>query len=137
MTLFPKYIPLLLVLIFIIVNRFAANCVLSITCPAADLIWPFFFELIKPLYLYSLVFGIVSVCLVFVNKQTFGSWLKLAVWWIPLSVILIAVTPKNSSSWMPLYFVGKDTVTLIMASLFAVISLALIGWKTFVSRKKN
>jgi hypothetical protein len=90
-----------------------------------------------PLFTYALVTIPASLALIFVKKDVFNAWLRFAAWWLPLSVVLIATTSENSNSWMPIYFISKDLVTQVMASLFTIISLILIAWKTFATRSKK
>lgn len=131
-----KYFPLFLVILFISIDRFAVYCLNATSCLFSNSIWPIFFVVIKPLYLFSLIFTITAFVLAFVSIKIFNSWLRFAMWWLPLSVILIAITPSTSNSWMPLYFIGKDTVALVMSALFTLISLVIIVWKQFGLRKK-
>lgn len=126
-----KLIPVLVVLFGLGLRHVALWCVYGISsCPATNFFHAIFLELINPLYTFSLFFFAPTLCLLFVRKQIFSAWLKFAMWWLPLSAIVIAVTPSTSNSWMPLYFIGKDTVTLIMASLFTIISLVIILLKS-------
>lgn len=89
----------------------------------------------EPLLIFSILLVVILSILLFLNKNIFKSWLRFAAWWIPLSIILIVITPETSNSWMPLYFIGKGTVTVLMAGIFSIISLILIAWKTFAARK--
>ena len=59
------------------------------------------------------------------------SWLYFAAWWLPLSAVLIALTPTWSNSWFDLYPLVKEDMALYTASLFTAISLILIVWKQF------
>ncbi len=135
MTSLFKYFPLLVVALAVVIDRFAVYCLNASSCPIANFLWLFFFEIIKPAYLFCIVFAVVAVLLIFVRQGVFISWLRFAMWGLPLSAIAVAVTPSTSSNWMPLYFVGKDTVALIAAFLFTIISLGIIGWKQFGSKK--
>ena len=126
-----RYIPLFLVVAAIGLDRFAVNCLNTESCGLASLIWPIFFTVIKPLYIYSLVFGLVAVILIFIKRNVFMSWLYFAAWWLPLSAVLIALTPTWSNSWFDLYPLVKEDMALYTASLFTAISLILIVWKQF------
>ena len=85
----------------------------------------------EPLLAFSLISFALLLTLSYLKTSINYSWLRFAAWWLPLSAVLIATTPETSNSWMPLYFIGKSTVTMIMASLFTAISLILIVWKQF------
>ncbi len=95
------------------------------------------YSLGETLFVLSITLLFVSFLVTFVSHVVFNSWLRFAAWWIPLSIILIVITPETGNSWMPLYFIGKGTVTVLMASLFTIISLILIAWKTFAVRKTS
>jgi hypothetical protein len=136
MKLLKKYLPFVLASLFIALDLLAVPCITANSCFLANYIWPVFYNLIRPLYIFSEVFVLVALILIFVRNTAFNSWLRFAIWFIPLSIIVIGTTPTSSNSWMPLYFIGKDTVTLVMAGLFTVISLVVIVWKQFDLGKK-
>lgn len=89
----------------------------------------------KPLLTFSLASLFLLLGLSYLKSPVLYAWLRFAVWGIPISAILIATTPETSNSWMPLYFIGKDSVTLITAILFTLISLTIIAVKSFALRK--
>lgn len=89
----------------------------------------------EPLLMFSVVIFLFLLVCFFLRRTAQLSWLRFAVWWIPLSAILIAITPVTNSNWMPLYSIERSTVTVLTTSLFAVISLGIIGWKQFGSKK--
>ncbi len=132
-----KFIPLFVVLFGLGLRHLALWCIYGISaCPVTNFFHAFFLELINPLYTFSLIALLPALILTFVTRSTFITWLKFAMWWLPPSAILIAITPSTSNSWMPLFFIGKDTVTLVMAGLFTAISLVIIVWKQFNLGKK-
>jgi hypothetical protein len=132
------FIPLLVVFFGLILRHMALWCVYEIPyCFATNFFHSIFLGFINPFYTFSIFFLPPALLLLVVGKQAFNSWLRLAMWWLPLSVIVIAITPTSSNAWMPLYFVGKDTTTLIMAGLFTALSLLLILWKQFSHSKKQ
>ena len=65
-------------------------------------------------------------------EEVYRAWFKFAWWWIPLSMLLIFLSPEYSSDW--LYPVEKGSVAFISCILFAIISIVIIAWKYF-SRK--
>jgi fucose 4-O-acetylase-like acetyltransferase len=62
----------------------------------------------------------------------FKKWLRFAGVWFAVAAILIAVTPEYQGGWMPIS-PTKESVSIWMASLFVIISLAKLAWD---SRKK-
>jgi len=132
-----KFIPLVLVFSGLGLRHLALWCVYGLaSCPATNFFHAIFLEFINPLYTFSIFFVVPALGLVFVKQHTFKSWLHLATWFIPLSILVIALTPTSSHAWMPLYFVGKDTTTLILAGTFTVVSLLIILCKQFGWGKK-
>lgn len=79
-----------------------------------------------PLYFYSLGFALGAFILLFINHTIFKKWVRFAVWWIPLSIILIAVTPSTSGQWLPLFFVGKSLLSLILGGVFSVVTVLIV-----------
>lgn len=127
-----RFVPIIIVIFGLGFKHAALWCIYVLTgCNLTSFFHGIFGSVISPLYLFSLIASVPALILAFVRKAAFYSWLRFAAWWLPLSAILIATTPETSNSWMPLFFIGKDTVTIFMASLFTVISLILIVWKQF------
>lgn len=129
---YSNYFPLLFVAAGIALRNLAFWCTdILESCSISNFLKIIFSDFIIPTYLFSFVALLPTLVLCFVARGTFKAWLRFAMWWLPLSAILIAITPSTSNSWMPLYFIGKDTVTLVMAGLFSIISLGIIAWKQF------
>ena len=97
-----------------------------------------FVDIINPLYFFALYLLPIAVILMFVPRNTFNSWLKFAVWAIPLSAIFIATTPVNwtgiGMDFFPFY---RDDAARFAAEVFTVVTLIIIAWKYIVSRRAN
>lgn len=91
-------------------------------------IYPYF---TNPLYSFSFVFLIVAIFLVFIPRNIFNSWLKLAAWTIPLAIIFIASTPVIDTSLLPF---SRDDAARLAGGVFAAASIILIVWKHFSTR---
>lgn len=89
----------------------------------------------NPVFIYALASLPALAVLIFAKQQVVSSWLRFAIWWLPLSAVFVAVTPSVSHSWMPLLFIGKETVSWIMGCLFLLISVLIILWKSPASDK--
>ena len=78
----------------------------------------------------------VAIILMVVSRSIFNSWLKLAAWMIPLSVLFIAVTPVNFTGigidFFPFY---RDDAARLAGGVFAGVSLVLITWKFIAARR--
>ena len=90
-----------------------------------------FLDIINPLYFFSLFLLPIAIVLAFVQRSIFNSWLKLAVWALPLLLILIATQPVVSS----FLSTNRDDAARLAGGVFAVVSLVLILWKSFFSRR--
>lgn len=78
----------------------------------------------KPLFVLSLSFLLVSFCSLFISDIVFKKWLKFAIAWFILTIILVILAPTSSTS-IP----GnptKEDVSIWMSSLFVIISLIQI-----------
>lgn len=87
----------------------------------------------EPLYVFGMSAMVPSLLLVFTRQGT-SLWYRFTMLWVPLSIVFIALTPSTSGTWMPIYFVSKSTMVLVMSGLFLIVSLILIAWKS--SNKK-
>ncbi len=68
------------------------------------------------------------------KEEVFNAWIKFTIWFVPLSMIAILLTPvDDGGSWsIPL----KGPVALLTTGLFFTISLIIICWKHFSLRGK-
>lgn len=87
----------------------------------------------NPLYSFALYSLPLAVILVFISRQTFISWIKLAVWAIPLAVLFIASQPVVAS----FLSTDRDDASRLAAIIFTILSLILIVWKRFKSDKSS
>jgi len=88
-------------------------------------------NVIKPVFGFLLLMLPVSFLTIFLQRQRLKGVEKFALWWIPLSILLVATTPTTSGAWMPLYFVSREIITWIMGGLFTLISLIIIARSFF------
>ena len=73
-----------------------------------------------PLFVLAIPFS-------FTKESTFISWRKFLSWWIPLSVLLIILSPLSPADLSPIY---KKSVFWIMGGGLTIISLILIFYKS-------
>lgn len=88
-------------------------------------------------YFYPLLSYLLPVHIIFVfslitykmSDEAFLAWRNFSYWWIPLSILLVLVTPEGNSvimSW------GKEIPAIGMSALYAIISTIIIfriWWK--------
>lgn len=97
--------------------------------------WTFFDLLWSPFSLGVPLF-LLSILTYRMHEEIFFTWLRLAYWWIPLSVLIIFTTPTTDHSWA-IGGPSRDSVTWFLSGLFFVISLILIAWKHFGNGDTN
>ncbi len=126
-----KFLLLPAVLLVTFFSYLGMYCGIDTNCALAPYLSSFSFTLLKPLWVFGLFSLPVYMVLIFVRNSAWKAWLQFSSWWLPLSVIVIAITPTWSSSWFSFFSIVKEDSAIIMASLFTIISLILISWKQF------
>lgn len=86
-----------------------------------------------PFYFFALYALPVAIILVFVSRPVFNSWLKIAAWLLPLAFIFIASQPVVAS----FLSTDRDDAARLAAEVFAALSLILVVWKTYTSRRNG
>ncbi len=90
-----------------------------------------FLETLVPVFIFSLV-------TFFMRQEIYQTWIKVALGWLVISIILIAVTQDQpAAGFGPQISFGKGDVALLTSALSVIISLAAIAWGWSASRKKN
>ena len=74
-------------------------------------------------------------CLVtyWMRNEVYETWFRFARWWIPLSMLLIIISPEYQSDFMDPLF--KGSVAIITSAIFVIVSAIIIVYK-LVQRKK-
>ena len=72
-----------------------------------------------PLFLLSLI-------TYFLCDEVFHTWIKFALVWIPLTILLTLAAPEYSQSLLPIV---KSSVSFWFSALFFLISLVIVIWK--------
>jgi hypothetical protein len=131
-----QFIPAILALLAICFRYFSNWCIDSVSSCYGSWISQIALDITKPLYFFALYLLPLTIILIFVPHHLFKSWLKLALWAIPLSVIFIATTPVNFTGigmdFFPFY---RDDAARLAGEVFSGISLILIAYKYFAFRK--
>ena len=94
-----------------------------------------FLGIINPFDSFARYFLPIAVILAFVPRGIFKSWLKFAVWALPIAFIYIATTPVSWSG-MGLNFSSfyRDDAARLMGGVFTVVSALLIIYKLIATR---
>ena len=92
----------------------------------------------KPLYFFALYSLPLAIILIFVSRTIFNSWLKFAVWFVPLLVLYMASVPTNwTGMGIDLFPFYRDDAARWAAGYLTVASLVLIIWKYFKAHRAN
>lgn len=129
-----QFIPTLIALAVIGFRYFSQWCISEGQACFRSFLDRTYLSITYPFFVFSLFLLPIVLILAFVPRRIFNSWLKFAMWALPLAFIYIAMTPVWDSSWLP--FVRDDAARLA-GGVFAVISLLLIAYKYFTSRRSK
>ena len=70
---------------------------------------------------------ILSFVIYWTREEVYRTWFRFARWWVPVSMVLIFITPEYGGGlFNP---IQKGSVAFITSALFVVISLVIIVWK--------
>ncbi|MDO8593843.1 MAG: hypothetical protein Q7R59_03025 [bacterium] len=128
-----QFIPVAITLLIISFRYFSIWCADSVVSCYSSWVNQIALSVTKPLYLFSLLFLPIAIVLAFVPRETFKSWLKLAVWALPLLLIFIATQPVVSG----FLSTDRDDAARLAGQVFAVISIGLVIWKWFTTRRHS
>ncbi len=92
-------------------------------------------ELSEFVFWMSVPAFIFSVITLFVREEVARKWRKFSNYFLLASVVIILLTP-NSSHGMDIYPLIKENVTIVLATLYSVISLLLILYKSFKNTRE-
>lgn len=131
-----QFIPVLTALVIIGFRYFSQWCIVtSSSCYGTWVHWVYL-KVTNPLFYFAIFFLPIALVIVFVQREIFKSWLNLAVWAIPFLIIFIALTPdSNPGALMVFYPFYRDDAARLVGEVFSAISLLLICWKYFASRR--
>ncbi len=131
-----QFLPVMLSLVFIGFRHFSQWCVISNPSCRGTWVHQIYIEFTSPLYFFSLYAFLGVLLVAFVPRHIFISWLKFALWALPLSFIFIALTPVN---WMgiglDLFPFYRDDAARLSGGLVTVASFILIGMRYFSMRR--
>jgi len=76
----------------------------------------------------------LSVIVYFFREEVFRAWITFTYIWIPLTMFLILIAPEYGNAFFP---IEKGTVAGFFSLLYIIISLIIIIWKYFATRKRE
>jgi len=93
------------------------------------------FTLGQPLFLLSISFFITSLFLFFAREEVFKTWGKFALGFLPLTILLIWISPTISNDLITPF--DKKLTATFLSVLFFLISLVIIAVKSWKLRKAS
>ena len=76
---------------------------------------------------------LISIIVYKMRDEVYRSWIKFTQIWVPLTILLIIISPEYGNSLLP---IEKGSVSFFMSLLFLVISLVIIITKSVSLRQK-
>lgn len=88
---------------------------------------------VNPLYFFSLYLLPLTIVLIFVSRSTFNSWLRLAVWLIPLALIFVSTQPVVAG----FLSTDRDDAARFSAGVVTAVSFLLLISKWFAAWRQQ
>ena len=92
----------------------------------------FIFDPIAETLLVFVTLFFLSLLTYSIRDETYKIWFRFSRIWVPLTVLLVLITPEYSNSLIP---IEKGAVSFIFSILFLLISLIIIITKSLSSKK--
>lgn len=87
----------------------------------------------EPLFIVSLALFFVFLSLHFLRPIFLKTWLKFGIWYMPLAVVVILVTPHRCQDFFCM--IDRLFVAQVLGIVFVLISVLIIGFKYWRLRK--
>ncbi len=133
-----QLVPTILALLIIGFRYFSQQRILTI--PSCHSIWlhGMYFGITNPFFSFSIFSLPIAIALIFVSRTVFNSWLKLALWVLPLLFIFVATTPVNwTGIGLNLFPFYRDDAARVAGGFFTAVSLLFIAWRYFSLRRAS
>lgn len=108
-------------------------------CNVGDIICtdnnPLIFGLGYPLVTVSFFIFIVSMVLLLVRDEIWRSWFNFSKWYLPLSVVAIALFPSQTHNLFLTDPFDKKFASLLFSAIFLLVSLLIIAIKSWRLRQ--
>jgi len=75
-----------------------------------------------------------SILMRVMNEKIFRAWAHFMIWFVPVSILLIVVSPNTGGGF--LYPSQREMLSILLPILFSVISFIIIAWKYFATRSR-
>lgn len=135
-----QFVPFIVSIVAMAGEYLVYSCAYVTTTCYGSIFHQLLLPLFKPLYLYALWALIPTIIVIFVRPEVFKYWLKFAIGWALLAVIVLANIPvyPEGGGYMNLFTTTRSAEATHYGIAFAVISLILIAWKYWrINRKEQ
>lgn len=89
----------------------------------------------EPMGSSGIIFILLGLVFLFTHNKILKSWLRFAVFGVPLGIFLIALAPVQSQAGIGIFDIEREVMTWIVSVAFLIISLTLIIVKSYKLRK--
>ncbi len=86
----------------------------------------------KPMFIFFTPILMISLFMLFVNKNTFQSWVKFSSYWLPSAALVIFITPEYDKSLLSL---NREFASFFLGGLYLIIFTFLFVYNLFKLRK--
>lgn len=69
------------------------------------------------------------------SEEVSRAWIRFAIWWVPLSMIAIAISPDNDATFLAP--TTRALANIFFLASFVIVSTAIIIWKLFRLQKRS
>ena len=83
------------------------------------------FSTILDIFFPTLILSLVTFKL---RQEIFQAWMRYALWWVPLTVVLTLIAPNDRSQSIP-FPSTKGMVDLGLVTIFVIVSIGIILYK--------
>ena len=119
---------LIVVALLTVLAYLLGTCGVTMTCGYYSILNPYALDVLEPLFYFSLTLIPLAVVLLFVPRPVLKGQTGFTLFWLSLSVVLIAITPRTSTTWITLYpELTKESMAVLLAMLFTAISLIRVA----------
>lgn len=91
------------------------------------------FSMSTLLFVFPFVF-LFSLITYKMRDEVSRAWITFTKWWVPAQILLVAFTPESSGGYF-VVLLDKQFAAIILSGLFLTISLFLIIYKYFSTRR--
>ena len=117
------------------ITYLGTECALSSSCMRTELMYDLSDKIFDPAFLYSLFILPAAVLILFVSQSAYAKWRMFTLWWLALSILILAAFETRTGGWMNPFPITRIDVTWFIGGLYLLISAILLAVQQLKSRK--